>query len=62
MPEALAGLAASAAIAITDIPFNRQCLEVRVVRIDENFLSTQVSKILKSRFRYYGRCYQRFLS
>lgn len=34
MPEALAGLAASAAIAITDIPFNGPMSEVRVVRID----------------------------
>ena len=34
MPETLAGLAASAAIAITDIPFNGPMSEVRVVRID----------------------------
>ena len=34
MPEALAGLAASAAIAITDIPFDGPMSEVRVVRID----------------------------
>ncbi|WP_124641783.1 MULTISPECIES: polyribonucleotide nucleotidyltransferase [Amniculibacterium] len=34
MPESLAGLAASAAIAITDIPFNGPMSEVRVVRID----------------------------
>ena len=34
MPEALAGLAASAAIAITDIPFNGPMSEVRVVRIN----------------------------
>ncbi len=34
MPDALAGLAASAAIAITDIPFNGPMSEVRVVRID----------------------------
>jgi len=34
MPEALAGLAASAAIAITDIPFNGPMSEARVVRID----------------------------
>ncbi|QOR74343.1 polyribonucleotide nucleotidyltransferase [Cruoricaptor ignavus] len=34
LPEALAGLAASAAIAITDIPFNGPMSEVRVVRID----------------------------
>lgn len=34
MPEDLAGLAASAAIVITDIPFNGPMSEVRVVRID----------------------------
>lgn len=34
LPEALAGLAASAAIAISDIPFNGPMSEVRVVRID----------------------------
>ena len=34
MPEALAGLAASAAIAITDIPFDGPMSEARVVRID----------------------------
>ncbi len=34
MPEALAGLAASAAIAITDIPFDGPMSEARVVRVD----------------------------
>ncbi len=34
MPESLAGLAASAAIAITDIPFNGPMSEVTVARID----------------------------
>ncbi|SFI49174.1 polyribonucleotide nucleotidyltransferase [Halpernia frigidisoli] len=34
MPETLAGLAASAAIAVSDIPFNGPMSEVRVVRID----------------------------
>jgi len=34
MPEALAGLAASSALAITDIPFNGPMSEARVVRID----------------------------
>ncbi|SEW33088.1 polyribonucleotide nucleotidyltransferase [Chryseobacterium wanjuense] len=34
MPEALAGLAASAAIAITDIPFDGPMSEARVIRID----------------------------
>lgn len=34
MPEPLAGLAASAAIAVTDIPFNGPMSEVRIIRID----------------------------
>src|SRR5690554_101381 len=34
LPESLAGLAASAAIAITDIPFNGPMSEVRVIRLD----------------------------
>ena len=34
MPEALAGLAASAAIAVTDIPFNGPMSEARVIRLD----------------------------
>lgn len=34
LPEALAGLAASAAIAITDIPFNGPMSEARVIRLD----------------------------
>lgn len=33
-PDALAGLAASAAIAVSDIPFNGPISEVRVVRVD----------------------------
>ena len=38
MPDALAGLAASAAIAVSDIPFNGPISEVRVARIDGNFI------------------------
>ena len=38
MPEALAGLAASAAIAITDIPFNGPMSEVTVARINGEFV------------------------
>lgn len=34
MPDSLAGLAASAAIAVTDIPFNEPMSETRVIRID----------------------------
>ncbi len=38
MPDALAGLAASAAIAVSDIPFNGPISEVRVARIDGKFV------------------------
>ncbi|MBB2148555.1 polyribonucleotide nucleotidyltransferase [Pedobacter gandavensis] len=38
MPDCLAGLAASAAIAVSDIPFNGPISEVRVAKIDGNFV------------------------
>jgi polyribonucleotide nucleotidyltransferase len=38
MPDALAGLTASAALAVSDIPFNGPISEVRVARINENFV------------------------
>ena len=38
MPDALAGLAASAAIAVSDVPFNGPISEVRVARIDGKFV------------------------
>ena len=38
MPDALAGLAASAAIAVSDIPFNGPISEVRVARVDGRFV------------------------
>ena len=38
MPDALAGLAASAALAVSDIPFNGPISEVRVARIDGSFV------------------------
>ena len=37
IPDALAGLAASAALAVSDIPFNGPLSEVRVARIDGQF-------------------------
>ncbi len=37
MPDALAGLAASTALAVSDIPFNGPVSEVRVARIDGSF-------------------------
>ena len=38
IPDALAGLAASAAIAVSDIPFNDPISEVRVARVDGEFV------------------------
>ena len=38
IPDALAGLAASAALAVSDIPFNGPISEVRVARIDGEFV------------------------
>jgi len=38
MPDALAGLAASAALAVSDIPFNGPISEVRVARIDGEYV------------------------
>jgi polyribonucleotide nucleotidyltransferase len=38
MPDALAGLAASAALAVSDIPFNGPISEVRVARINGGFV------------------------
>ena len=37
-PDALAGLAASAALAISDVPFNGPISEVRVARVDGKFI------------------------
>jgi polyribonucleotide nucleotidyltransferase len=37
MPDALAGLAASAALAVSDIPFNGPISEVRIARVDGEF-------------------------
>src|SRR5664280_1707203 len=38
IPDALAGLAASAALAVSDIPFNGPISEVRVARINKKFI------------------------
>jgi len=38
MPDALAGLAASAALAVSDVPFNGPISEVRVARVDGEFV------------------------
>src|SRR5450759_2629018 len=38
IPDALAGLAASAALAVSDIPFNGPISEVRVARVNKKFI------------------------
>ena len=38
IPDALAGLAASAALAVSDIPFNGPISEVRVARVDGQYI------------------------
>ena len=47
MPDALAGLAASAAIAVSDIPFNGPISEVRVARINGQFVIDPTFEQLK---------------
>ena len=47
-PDALAGLAASAAIAVSDIPFNGPISEVRVARIDGKFVINPTFDELKN--------------
>jgi polyribonucleotide nucleotidyltransferase len=46
-PDALAGLAASAALAVSDIPFNGPISEVRVARIKGNFVVNPTASQLK---------------
>ncbi len=49
MPDALAALAASAALAVSDIPFNGPISEVRVARIDGQFIiNPKVSDISRA--------------
>ena len=49
MPDALAGLAASAALAVSDIPFNGPLSEVRVVRVDgQLFVNPTFSQLEKA--------------
>ncbi len=47
MPDALAGLAASAALAVSDIPFNGPISEVRVARVDGEFVINPTFKQLE---------------
>ena len=48
MPDALAGLAASAAIAVSDVPFITPISEVRVARIDGQFVINPTYSELKN--------------
>lgn len=48
MPDALAGLAASAALAVSDIPFNGPISEVRVARVDGKFVINPTFEQLES--------------
>lgn len=48
MPDALAGLAASAALAVSDIPFNGPISEVRVARVNGEFVINPTFEQLKS--------------
>ena len=47
MPDALAGLAASAALAVSDIPFGGPISEVRVARIDGQFVIDPTFEMLE---------------
>ena len=48
MPDCLAGLAASAALAVSDVPFNGPISEVRVARIDGKFIINPSAEQLNS--------------
>ena len=63
MPDALAGLAASAALMVSDIPFKGPISEVRVARIDGKFvINPSFYRSGKSRYRHDGcRHYARIL-
>lgn len=47
LPDALAGFAASAALAVSDIPFNGPMSEVRVARVDGQFIVNPVKSELE---------------
>jgi len=47
IPDALAGLAASAALAVSDVPFNGPMSEVRVARINNKFIVNPTATQLK---------------
>ena len=47
IPDALAGLAASAALAVSDVPFNGPMSEVRVARVNNEFIVNPTATQLK---------------
>jgi polyribonucleotide nucleotidyltransferase len=47
MPDAIAGLAASACLAVSDIPFNGPISEVRVARVDGKFVINPSYEVLE---------------
>jgi polyribonucleotide nucleotidyltransferase len=47
IPDALAGLAASAALAVSDVPFNGPMSEVRVARVNKQFIINPTATQLK---------------
>ncbi len=47
IPDALAGLAASAALSVSDIPFNGPMSEVRVARVNNSFIVNPTASQLK---------------
>jgi polyribonucleotide nucleotidyltransferase len=47
IPDALAGLAASAALSVSDVPFNGPISEVRVARVDNKFIVNPTATELK---------------
>ncbi len=58
-PDALAGLAASAALTISDIPFNGPISEVRVGRINGQLkINPPISEMASCRYRF-DRCRKR---
>ena len=48
IPDALAGLAASAALSVSDVPFNGPISEVRIARVDNQFIVNPTATQLRS--------------
>jgi len=57
LPDSLAALAASAALMVSDIPFNGPISEVRVTRVDGQFvINPTVEEMEKGRYEYDSCC------